>query len=643
MKRHQVALLLQPYKNALMDPGELRESAGRFAEQLLELGSGYPNFHFNVVMPAYVLESINPLLLSKLRDMHKRGTLEWIPTGYTEPFFSFSPRALTEENIRHGLAMFVELTGTSPAGLAPSFSNWEPSYIPLLRNLGLTYSVLSHIALPQKAQQTCGYWFTEQAGDAIALVPTHILHHYSAPADIIDWLEKLVSRDEKDPLPDRFVSVQYQLPLHFTGGIDPYRWLKYAIAEIDKRILMYEPLLVREALSQQPPRGLLQLPPCLPQHEFSDGQEPHYFLNRLHSYDQIGIMQRKLFDIHDRLAALKDNRLAGRLRKSLFFLQDINRFLPAKDSGFTVLADRLWSYSRLIEIERELAETEHARGGRMHITDFLRNGNKSIIMSNGGLKVYCDYKNGGHLYELDYIERSVNLFAAFNPLPHDPPDIVSPGTTYSSFIDRIYPEATGRADILSGSARDAGTFAEGEFDYKVKKTAHGVKMALSRLGAVLQGEKSIPLFLEKVFGLEKDDATLSFVYQIANHSLAGFGVVFATELHLSLPGTIGHQVRLINGKNVHTKIGWEPIILEKTTRWSVSDLAAGVRIQFITQKPLDVFCLPLPGREAGADPSCGIRIVLASPLALEPSSSWTLIGNLICKKLREKRKDFDAI
>ena len=161
---------------------------------------------------------------------------------------------------------------------------------------------------------------------------------------------------------------------------------------------------------------------------------------------------------------------------------------------------------------------------------------------------------------------------------------------------------------------------------------------LSRQGSFERGDKSLPLNIEKVFGLEKDSGILSFVYQLGNHSLTSMGLTFAIELAFSLPGAADRQARLLCGKDIHANIGWDCVLLEKTTGWSLVDLSAGVRMQFITQKPLDVFCLPIMGSEQTADPSCGIRLILVSRVVLEQSSTWTLMGNLICKKLREKRK-----
>lgn len=625
-----------------MEVDELKRSVNGFAEHLLELAAHHPNFHFNIILPAYLLEYINPLLLSSLREMCKNGCLEWLLTGYTEPFYGFSPVALTESNIRYGMQIFTELTGVIPAGFLPSFSSWEPSSIGSFSKLGLSYSVLSSAALPNEAQNSCGYWFSEQGGDTLALFPSRLLHRFSAPADIIEWLERLIAQDGRPEAAEKIVTIHYLLPLQPEKGDDAYRWLKSAVTELDKHLLRFRTELLQEARSLQKPIGLQHLPPCLP--FFGNGAEnSHYYLNQLRSFDQVGILQRKMMDIAERLASVKERKLLDRLRRNLFFLQDINRYLPRKNSGFTILSDRLWTYGKLIDIEAELSSLERASSGRIRITDFLRNGNKSIILSNASLAAYCDYKSGGHIYELDYLDRRINLAAAYNPLSHTPPDIISPGTSFSAFIDRIYAEETTDDKISSGSAADIGTFADIALEYKIKKSRSGVKAALKGQGGFQFAGKSVPLGIEKVFGLEKDDPIFSYVYQLSNHSLSNYSFIFAIELHLSLPGVTDRQVSLINGKTLHMGLGWGPIILEKTTKWSICDFAAGVRLQFTAQKPLDVFCLPLRSCEGEFDPSLGFKLVLISTVVIEQSSTWTLVGSIACAKIRKRLKESDAI
>ena len=101
----------------------LKDAINSFTANLLSIAAEFPHLRFNLVFPGYFLESIDVLLLSKLRELSKKGNLEWILTGYTEPFLSLSPLNLTSHNINHGLQLFSELAGETPCGFLPPFSN----------------------------------------------------------------------------------------------------------------------------------------------------------------------------------------------------------------------------------------------------------------------------------------------------------------------------------------------------------------------------------------------------------------------------------------------------------------------------------------------------------------------------------------
>lgn len=638
MKRNSVALLLHPFKNALMSRKILRESIELFTQNLLNLASEFPHVPFNVVIPGYVLESINTFQLSQLRDLQKRGRIEWVFPGYTEPFFSISPFSLTSENISYGQKIFSELTGTNPSGFMPAYSNWEPYCIELLRRVGLQYVVVSGNLLLPESRLNCGYWITEHSGTSIPLIPTNIVHHFNAPADILDWLEKIFSNDNAD-FSDKFTAVQYLIPLRSQSESDPYRWLKYAAGEIDRHVLNYQPIRFSDLISNIAPRGLQYVPSSL-SIDFR-GEAGRHFLNDLHSYDRVGLLQRKLMDVHEQITLLKDPKIAFQLKRELFFLQDINRYLPGKESGFENYADRLWMYSKLIDIEKILYEISGSKGGQIRITDFLKNGGKSVILSNKNLKIYLDYKNGGQIFEVNYPERSLNLCAAYNPTHNPMPDIILPGRTKTWFADRILAEETTGWNY-SGGTKDFGNFLSGQFEYKVSTSSSNVKALLVKQGSILRGDKPCPLSMEKVFGIEKDGSSFSFVYQLSNPSLMEYTFRFATEITLSLPGGPSGNVRAVNGKQVYEKVGHEFFQMESVTSWYLEDLQTAVRIQFETQKPIDVWFIP-SSNDKLKEPIQGIAIVLNSQVKLESTSQWKLIGKCRLRRLRKKGGLTDAI
>ena len=638
MKRHTIALLLHPFKNRLMPRPELKDAIDNFVQNLISLAFDFPHLRFNVVLPGYILESINTLLLSNLRDLQKKGTLEWLLTGYTEPFLSISPVDLTIDNVNHGMQIFSDLTGEMPSGILPPFSNWEPSFINSLCRSGLNYTVLSRELLSNFSRSLCGYWMVEHAGNSMALIATHIIHSTIAPADFKDWLEKVFSQDNSES--SKFLAIQYMLPLHNYNESDPFRWLRFAAEEIDNHILNYQPVRISDYLHSTQPLGLQFIPSSL----YTGIEEPAgiHFLNRLYSHDQIGIMQRKLIETWDQISSITDQKIALPLKKQLYSVQDINRFLPGKESGFECLSDRLWSYSKLIEIEKTLHLKNDIKGGQIRITDFIKNGSKSIILSNKSLKLYVDHVNGGQIFEFDYRDRLINLCAAYNPLPHQPPNIIAPGKSRTWFIDHILPEDCKGWDFINGNGKDLGNFLSGQFEYKVRKASSGVKVILSRQGSFLRADRFCPISIEKVFGLEQDGSILSFVYQLSNPSLMAYSFRFATQLTLSLPGLSTGQVRLVHGSETIENLGLEYTRLESKTRWSIEDKTGGLKLLFQTQKPIDIWLLPTSLHQGSADPSTGLGIVLSTVVSLDPSSKWKMIGKLTCKKLRKKGTMEDA-
>ena len=639
MKRHAIAFLLHPYKNILLEKSALRQAVDAFAQKFIDLAAQYQNLRFNLVLPGYMLECIDPMMLLKLREIQKRGGLEWLACGYTEPFISFSPWWLSKENIRAGLDLFEELTGVRPAGYLPPFSNWEPSYIDALREAGLHYAILSKSLFPRESQRLLGYWTTEYAGAAIDLFPAHLLHRFSAPDDLGTWLDEIYAQDNGGISRVKLLCIDYLVPI--SAGVDTFAWLSRAAVTLEKLMVRYQPILFGECIAVHPPIGLQYIPSSLALNREETETHP-YFLNYLHTHDQIGIMQRKMMEVAEQVESLGNARQYQPLKKKLFFAQDINRFLPSVAGGFANAAVRLYCYEKLIEIEDEIAQKNAPRGGQVKIADFCKNGSKVLIMSNRSHKLYIDHTNGGQLLAWDYRPRSINLCAGYAAHPYDVPRVIMPGRSKTGFVDHIIAPGVGSDEFANGSYIELGDFLTGRFDYKIKKSAHGVKADLSRNGSVLQNEKGLPLSLEKVFGLEGDNAVVSFVYQFSNHSLVSYSFKLAIEITLLLPGAPAGKAQLSRGRVSFKNLAHERFSMPQATKWALEDYMAGIKLLFVTQKPVDVWCFPV-GDESGAVSAYqGITFVITAPVVLDENTPWSLIGKIECHK-KKKARTGDAL
>jgi|GEM_PF-797090 len=646
MKRNAVALLVHPFKNRLIGRSELKKSIDTCLKNILELASEYQNIRLNVAVPGYMLELVDPLLRTSLRDVHKRGGIEWLATGFTEPFLSMSPRWLSRENIKDGIDMFLQHLGAKPAGFVPAFSNWEPSAIDMLRELGLQYAVLSRNLFSGECRTRCGCWATEHSGSSIVLFPVHGFHHYTAPANLEEWLHMQFAQDPDDTeenqgfSPMKIVTIHYLMPIE-SSGADPLRWLSSTVKMFDKLLLSYQTVRFGEYLSGGQVLGLQYIPPSL-MFASDNSDTVHSFWNWLFTYDQVGVLHRRMMEVCDAVAGRPEARLREKLISQLYYVQDINRFLPGAESGFPHLADRLWTYRRLIDIDRAIHDADRVKGGQIRIVDYLRNGGKSIIMSNAALKLCIDHRNGGSVFEFDYKERSVNLTAGYDSRRHAVPNIRVPGKSKSAFTDRMLRHGTGPEDFMAGQFTEIGDFVGGRFDYKIKKTGSTAKAVLSRQGVLVQDGRNCPMHMEKVYSLENDNSAVSFVYQLSNHSLTAYRLTFAVELCFALPGAGAGLARIVSGKDVFRKPETDRFSFKERTEVVLEDRKAGFRITLATQKPVDVWCYPLidPARKSGYQ---GTAVILSVPLALEGSSSWTLMGKCMVRRARPAGESDDAV
>jgi hypothetical protein len=642
MKRHSIAFLIHPYKNSLVSHNILKEAVNDFAKTVLEIAASHQNIRLNIVMPGYFLEAVDPMLLLQFRELHKKGAIEWLTTGYTEPFLSFCPQWLFNENIRHGITAFQEYLGCRPVGFVPPFSNWEPSYIDVLNGAGIQYNVVSRSLLASQFRSKLGYWATEFAGSSTVLFPVHSVYPSTVSGNMETWIGDQFKADAATSLPVKLLCIDFLCPLLPQDMAVTQQGLRDAAAVFDRLLLTYQPICFTEFLSSNPPQGLMYLPQSLVLRRDDSDTAPH-FVNYLHSFDQVGIIQRKLMDIADSVGAKRDSKHMEPHKKTLFFVADINRFIPSKSSGFTRLHDRMWCYDKLICIEQDMRERDGVTGGQIRIADFLRNGGKSIIMTNKNLAVYVDHKNGGSVFEIDFRRRRFNVCAGYNPSRHALPMVIEPGLSYTMFVDRIVDTATLPEAYRAKAAAELGDFYCGAYDYKIKKTGDGIKVSLHRQGSLLQGERNCPLGMEKMLGLEKDHPELSFVYQLTNNSLTPYSFRLAIELTVSLPGIATDTAFLQSEKKKINDLRSGIVELSQVTQWQVADPSCGVMLACSLQKPVDVWCIPAVPPGVEPQQSEAITLVLTTPVALDGNGIWSLMGKLQFKRVALSRRQADEI
>ncbi|MCL2689307.1 MAG: DUF1926 domain-containing protein, partial [Chitinispirillia bacterium] len=196
-------------------------------------------------------------------------------------------------------------------------------------------------------------------------------------------------------------------------------------------------------------------------------------------------------------------------------------------------------------------------------------------------------------------------------------------------------------DYISGVSKDCSNFSDSPFEYTFKNTSAGVKVLLSGLGGFTKEGRSCPLGMEKVFGLEKDKAALSFSYKLSNNALTNYSFTFGIELPLALAGCLNKEAALICDKKKYDLGGELPVIVENVTEWEIEDWDVGVKMQFVTQKSVNIWAFPPDGGQIKS--SNGIIMMISCPVTLDPNAAFAFTGKISFKKLKSKSSRHDSI
>jgi alpha-amylase len=155
------------------------------------------------------------------------------------------------------------------------------------------------------------------------------------------------------------------------------------------------------------------------------------------------------------------------------------------------------AYHHLIMAEKELEKLR--RAGKAYVeltlTDFDKDGEDEILLTNDFLSLYFSPRLGGSIFEIDYKPRAVNLcHSRLSLLDH----FLAPGTTMAEFSDSGFGEA--------------GDFVQGRYNFMPARKEGAVGLRLSRNGEV----QGAPVKIEKNITLHAKHSIFLVEYEITN-------------------------------------------------------------------------------------------------------------------------------
>ena len=616
-----------------MPRDEVRSVSTVFCQEYIKYCGAHPDIPVHCAFPGYLLELVDPLILAQMREMHGRGTLDWLTCGYTEPILPFWTPWLTSENMRMGQTIFSERAGTTPSGFVPPYSAWNPSAMATLRKEGIDYAVVSRHLLPPEFRPHTTYWTTESGGTTMRIVPADIWTLRTIPEDVPAWIEQRAAEDPRTDPEIRSITAVVTVPLD-TFTKKAFQKFRQIIKQLDNSKCTCETVRLDTVFSDMLPCGSCRLPEAL--FETREATTPPTDLTALLCRDHFSTLHRTLLRVASACSLCDDPKLLREITPQVLAAGDINRFLDGDGHGISIATDRRFSYGTLCKVDTAIFEKEQTKHGVIEILDQQWMGIKSIAMTNKSMRASIDFKNGGVLYGLDFRPRSLNICSALSETRHPFPEVVSPKISRVAFADHLVASTTSFAEFSTGTMTQISDCSTLGFEHTLKKSATGVRTVLRRPGSVLIDGKNYPMLFEKVFGLEHDEADLSVNYQFVNHTLTPYIFKLVIECHLCLPGAAHGAAYIATQRRVRSWLGVPPLELPDIAQWEIFDLMAGVRMQWLFQKPLDVWCYSY---ETPEHSYLGTAIVLSVPVTLEPGNAWALIGKLSLRTIRSRLKE----
>ncbi|MFC1511383.1 alpha-amylase/4-alpha-glucanotransferase domain-containing protein [Candidatus Margulisiibacteriota bacterium] len=466
----------------------------------------------------------HPEFIELLEKLVRRHQVEILSGGYYEPILSIIPDQDKLGQIETTNQFVKEEFGAAPQGLWLAERIWEPSLPKILSQAGIEYTIVddNHFKLAGLSDEKLhGYYVTEDEGKILKVFPINKqlrdLIPFRPPEEVAEYF-KNIDNTNGDAIA---VFIDDGEKFGLRDGSAKYT---YDEGYLDKLLTCLESVVefttFSDYLEEYPPQGRVYLPSAsyTEMMEWSGGS----FRNFLVKYPEANNMHKKMLQVSQRLHTLRKGKvLVGeeeqdkRLRQSIQNLykgQCNCAYWTGEFAGLFSHHLRQAVYSNLIqaEVEMEKFSRGHKPFAELSVTDFDKDGNDEVILSNNFLNLYFSPTNGGSLFELDYKPRAVNLLNVLDR---------------RALVDRfLSPEAELEA------SHDVGNFSGGAYSFLPKRSAGEVGLTLKRDGVV----EGVPIRIEKNIAILSKQSIVSIEYKITNLGQEEDEFWFSSEFSLAV-------------------------------------------------------------------------------------------------------------
>jgi len=654
--------------------------------------------HYSGVLLEW-LERTHPKFITRLTRLVQTGQVELLGGGFADPILTMLSEQDRIGQIKYFSEYLEERFNITPIGAWLAERVWEQHLTNSLATAKIRYTLLDDFHFKSAGlleKDLKGYFITEDQCQQIDLFPISEKLRYAIPFKepeaTIEYLRHSATESGENIIVYGDDGEKFGIWPKTYQHCYQDKWLDKFFRALRANNDWLKIITFAEALNKFPPAGKIYLPDgayremtewALPVesamayedlvkrlkdtglYERAQGYlKGGFWRNFKVKYPEINILHAKMCEVSARLEQLpKESKAYQTARVELYRGQNNCPYWHGVFGGFYLPHLRTAAYQHLIKAENIIRAAQPDAYPEVEIADFDLDDAKEIRLSNKYLNCYLKPSGGGHLYELDLLEKNFNPLATlarrqeayhYKILQAQQSDINPsaelPGTAVktihellvtkekglenllyydnyprASLVDHFFSPDTTLENFAMGHYAEQGDFIKGNYQYEVRKNC----VLMNHAGRIKQGDKIVPLKIEKHIGFTKGDMPgLEIKYRLTNPHNESITTVFGIEFNLAmLAGNASDRFYYdTTGKNLGPLITQGKLTAQK--RFGIKDLWQKIDIGFEFGVSTEVRFFPVQTvsqSEAGFELIYQSSAILAYyPLTLAPDQNRPL-------------------
>ncbi len=416
----------------------------------LKILSRYPSIKLTLHNSGYLLDWIaknRPEYIELLGKMVARGQVEVLGGGFYEPILPVIP----DEDRLGQIGLMSErielMLGKKPRGMWLAERVWEPTLPTTLKAAGIEYIIVDDhhfIKSGVSPEKLCGYYLTEDRGNVVKVFPGSELLRYLIPFRTVDEFEgelkKISDNDDVSGIiygddGEKFGVWPGTYKLVFEDG-----WLESFFERISS-LDWIKTLTLSEYVEAEEPQGRVYLPTTsyMEMGEWSlprEASEAYSELNKameneeggelvrrflqggtwrnfFSKYSESNWMHKRMLQVSSRISALRAKATAvenlAEAEEALYRSQANDAYWHGVFGGLYLPHLRTEVYRSIIEAETLIGTQPLGSAIKIEEADLDADGYDEVVLRSAELSLFVSPRNGGGLFELDYLPAGLNL------------------------------------------------------------------------------------------------------------------------------------------------------------------------------------------------------------------------------------------